>query len=91
MPITRREIDTFDADAVNREKTHALQRTTLRRKARAHGLELRHSAYGYALIDANRAHLDGRNDLGLDEVAVRLANLSSARPDPHANRPSGRG
>jgi hypothetical protein len=88
MPISRHEIDDFDVDAANREKTQTLQRTTLRRRARAHGLELRHSAYGYALIDANRAHLDGRNDLALDEVAARLDAVSSA---PAARRSTGRG
>ena len=71
---TRREIDRFDADAANREMAHVLQRNTLRRKARARGLELRHSAYGYSLIDASRAQVDGRNDLTLDEVESHLAS-----------------
>ena len=49
-----------------------LRRNGLKRKARSRGLELRHSSYGYALIDAERNRVDDRNDLTLDEVAARL-------------------
>jgi hypothetical protein len=49
-----------------------LRRNGLRKKARASGLELRHSDYGYALIDAERNRVGGRNDLTLDEVAAHL-------------------
>jgi hypothetical protein len=69
---TRREIDDFDADAANKEMAQKLQRNTLRRKARAQGLELRHSAYGYSLIDAGRTRVEGRNDFTLDDVQMRL-------------------
>ena len=77
---TRREIDDFDADAANRDMAHTLQRNSLKRKARAHGLELRHSAYGYSLIDSSRAQVDGRNDLTLDEVGARLGVEPAKRP-----------
>ena len=69
----RRPADEFDAAAANLEMAHKLQHHNLRRLARAHGLELRHSAYGYSLINAARRRVDNRNDLTLDEVAVHLA------------------
>ena len=87
---SRRDIDDFDADAVRRAKTHTLQRNTLRRKARAHGYELRHSVYGYSLIDAGRTRVDGRNNLTLDEVETHLDGVLSARSAPAAKRSSRR-
>jgi hypothetical protein len=36
------------------------------------GFELRHSSYGYALIDSARRRLEDRSDLTLDEVESRL-------------------
>ena len=71
-PGSARPNDTFDAAAANTEMVDKLRRNGLRRKARANGLELRHSSYGYALIDAERKRVDDRNDLKLDEVAARL-------------------
>ena len=76
---TRRDIDRFDADAANEEMAHVLRRNTLKRQARARGLELRHSAYGYSLIDASRTQVDGRNDLTLDEVEAHLAAAPEQR------------
>ena len=67
-----RESDHFDAVAANTEMAQKLQRNRLRRRARSHGFELRHSAYGYSLIDAARRRVDDRNDLTLDEVARHL-------------------
>jgi hypothetical protein len=67
-----RASDDFDAGAANAEMAEKLRRGELRRRAHARGLELRHSDYGYALIDGARKHVDGRNDLTLDEVAARL-------------------
>ena len=64
--------DDFDAAEANNEMVDKLRRNGLKRKARASGLELRHSSYGYALIDADRNRVDDRNDLTLDEVAARL-------------------
>jgi hypothetical protein len=77
---TRREIDDFDADAANRDMAHTLQRNALQRKARAHGLELRHSAYGYSLVDSSRTRVDDRNDFTLDEVKARLETVPAAKP-----------
>lgn len=37
------------------------------------GLELRHTTYGYALIDGARQRVDDRNDLTLDDVETLLA------------------
>jgi hypothetical protein len=75
---TRRTTEDFDAAAANTEMAHKLRRNSLQRRARASGLELRHSAYGYALIDAARNRVDNRNDLTLDEVAVHLDAASDA-------------
>jgi hypothetical protein len=72
LPQAQRARDEFDAQAANSEMVDKLQRNSLRRRARAQGLELRHSAYGYSLVDAARRRIDGRNDLTLDEVAARL-------------------
>ena len=83
---TRREIDDFDAEAANRDMAHTLQRNLLRRKARAHGLELRHSSYGYSLIDGNRAQVDGRNDLTLDEVGARLDGEPAKKSAPRGGK-----
>ncbi len=49
-----------------------LRRNSLQRQARQKGLELRHSDYGYALIDTARELVDGRSDLTLAEVASLL-------------------
>jgi hypothetical protein len=62
----------YDANTANAAKRDKLRRNELQRRARARGLELRHSAYGYALIDAARDHVEHRNDLTLDEVESRL-------------------
>ena len=56
----------------NDAKTEKLRRNNLQRRARACGFELRESAYGYALIDTTRKHVDGRNDMSLDEVDSHL-------------------
>jgi hypothetical protein len=77
---TRRELDDFDAAAANRDMVHTLQRNALKRRARACGLELRHSAYGYSLVDAGRARVDGRNDFTLEEVQARLDTAPPAKP-----------
>ncbi len=61
-----------DRRLANNAKHEKLQRRLLERQARARGLELRHTAYGYALIDAARKRVDDRNDLTLDDVEERL-------------------
>jgi hypothetical protein len=67
-----RDVEAFDAAAANTEMAEKLRRNDLRRRARGHGLELRHTDYGYALIDSVRNRVGGRNDLTLDEVAAHL-------------------
>jgi len=72
QPRWARSREIFDPAAANAERTVTLRRNDLRRRARAQGLELRHSDYGYSLIDGGRQRVDGRNDLTLEEVAKRL-------------------
>ena len=69
----KRSFDEAGGPAANEAKRTKLQRTKLERLARQRGLQLRHSTYGYALIDASRNQIDGRNDMTLDEVETRLA------------------
>jgi hypothetical protein len=64
--------DAFDAPGANIEMAQKLRHKGLRRRAQLHGLELRHSDYGYALIDSARMRVDGRSDMTLDEVAAHL-------------------
>ena len=53
-------------------KVEKLRRNHLQRRARTRGFQLRHSDYGYALIDTARHRVDDRSDLSLDEVESRL-------------------
>lgn len=57
----------------NNAKTDRLRRKSLERRASARGIELRHSAYGYALVNAARKRIDDRSDLTLDEIESWLA------------------
>jgi hypothetical protein len=68
----RRSNEVFDAPSANRAMAEKLARDALRRRARRQGLELRHTSYGYALINGARQRLSGRNNLTLDEVAKHL-------------------
>jgi hypothetical protein len=52
----------------NEEKAEKLLVRSLKRQAGAQGLQLRHSAYGYALIDSGRKQIKERNDMTLAEV-----------------------
>jgi hypothetical protein len=52
----------------NDAKVEKLRSNSLKRQARARGLELRHSDSGYALIGADRRHVEQRTDLSLSEV-----------------------
>lgn len=70
--MTRRSDERFDPVAANTDRAEKLRRNELGRRARTHGFELRHSAYGYSLVDGARNRVDDRNDLSLDEVAARL-------------------
>lgn len=64
-----------DGRAANAAKKETLQRRLLQRKARTLGLTLRHSSYGYSLVDAARKPADGRNDMTLRDVARHLDRL----------------
>lgn len=52
----------------NDAKKETLRRNNLQRQARAQGFELRHSAYGYALLDPAHKRIDDRSDMTLAEV-----------------------
>jgi hypothetical protein len=52
----------------NEAKTDKLRRNNLQRQARGRGLELRHSAYGYALVDKSGKRVENRNDMTLGDV-----------------------
>ena len=56
----------------NEARMRKLRRQDLARLARKRGLELRHSDYGYSLIDLAKNRIEGRNDLTLDEVNDHL-------------------
>jgi hypothetical protein len=71
-PLTGSRTVEEDLRGANEAKTTKLRRNELTRRARSQGLELRHSTYGYALIDHTRTPFDGRNDLTLDDVETRL-------------------
>lgn len=61
-----------DWSGANAEKADKLKGRSLERRARAQGIELRHSASGYALVDAARKPIDDRHDMTLDEVEAWL-------------------
>jgi hypothetical protein len=63
-----------DPVLANAERATTLRKNDLRRRARAQGLELRHSDYGYSLVDGSRQRIEGRSDLTLDEVAKHLGS-----------------
>jgi hypothetical protein len=65
-------IERYDPAEANALRASRLQHNALRQRARRRGLELRHSDYGYSLIDGERQRVGGRNDLTLDEVAAHL-------------------
>ncbi len=52
----------------NEAKAEKLREHSLQRRARRHGLQLRHSEYGYALVDNARKRIDDRDNMSLDEV-----------------------
>ena len=61
-----------DWGGANDAKLEKLRRNRLQRRAGACGLELRHSAYGYALIDSARKRVEERSDMTLDEIESLL-------------------
>jgi hypothetical protein len=70
--VTPRDRERFDPAAANAQKAETLRLTQLRRRARTRGLTLRHSDYGYSLIDGARDRVGGRSDLTLDDVEAHL-------------------
>lgn len=62
-----------DWRGANQAKADSLRHRTLQRRAGALGIEVRHSAYGYALIDSARNRIDERSDMTLDEIESWLA------------------
>lgn len=58
----------------NDEKTSKLRVRSLERRARTQGIQLRHSAAGYALINQARKAVDDRHDLTVDEVEAWLGH-----------------
>jgi hypothetical protein len=56
----------------NAEKDAKLRVRSLQRRARSQGIQIRHSASGYALFDAARKPVNDRNDLTVDEVEAWL-------------------
>ena len=62
-----------DWHGANEAKSDKLRHKSLQRRARARGIELRHSAYGYALINPARKRIDERSDMTLDEIESWLA------------------
>jgi hypothetical protein len=75
--IPRRPNDNFDARAANAAMAEKLRLRSLRRTARTRGLELRHSAHGYSLVDGKRNRVEGRSDLTLDDVARHLEGATA--------------
>ena len=56
----------------NEAKTEKLLVRSLKRRAGAQGLALRHSAYGYSLLDSARKPVNDRNNMSLAEVGAWL-------------------
>jgi hypothetical protein len=67
-----------DGRLANVSKQETLRRRLLERQARGRGFELRHTTYGYALIDAARTRVDDRNDMTLDDVESWLARAGTS-------------
>jgi len=60
----------------NEEKAEKLLVKSLKRQAGAQGLQLRHSAYGYALVDTAHKRVEDRSDLTLREVESLLERVT---------------
>ena len=66
-----------DWSGANEAKVDKLRWNEARRRARTHGLQLRHSAYGYALIGTAHKPVNDRNNMSLDEVESWLDQAPS--------------
>jgi hypothetical protein len=76
----------IDAPAANAARNDKLRTNGLRRRARAVHLELRHSDYGFSLLDADGKRVDGRNDLTLNEVEKLLEAAGAPRAPVRTRR-----
>jgi hypothetical protein len=65
-----------DCTGANEAKLEKLRRNDVKRRARSCGLQLRHSAYGYALIDSARKAVNDCNNMSLDQIEVLLDQAS---------------
>ena len=61
-----------DWAGANEARDETLSVRKLERRARDNGYELRHSDYGYALVDAARKPVGDRRDLSLKAVTALL-------------------
>jgi hypothetical protein len=66
-----------DWGGANEAKLEKLRRNNVQRRARSRGLQLRHSTYGYALIDSSRKPVDDRSNMSLDDVELWLDKASN--------------
>ena len=66
-----------DWGGANDAKMEKLRRNSVQRQARSRGLQLRHSNYGYALIDSARKPVDDRSNMCLDDVELWLDKASN--------------
>jgi hypothetical protein len=64
---------TNEGHAANEARVQKLRRNRLRRIAKRSRLQLRHSDYGYSLVDELKNHVEGRNNMTLDDVERYLA------------------
>ena len=62
----------------NQAKDETLRLRSVRRRAGAMSMEIRHSDYGYALIGTDRKSVDGRNDMSLREIESWLKRTQKA-------------
>ena len=66
IPGGRRREETWAG--ANEAKDETLRLRSVRRRADADGLEVRHSDHGYSLIGSDRKSVNGRNDMSLKEI-----------------------
>ena len=86
IPHTRRELSALPGTTpreetwtgANEAKAEKLRVRSLKRRAGSQGFQLRHSAYGYALVDSAHKPIEDRNDLTLAEVEKRVAGIEPA-------------
>jgi hypothetical protein len=70
LPGTAPPVETWVG--ANQASDEKIRVRKLERRARDGGYEIRHSDYGYTLIDTARQPVDGRSDLSLRELTSLL-------------------